>query len=83
MTPLYILMLVCPITAATPHECVVGLEKPLKGYETQAECDARAKEIYDKTAHELYQVGAVLRVGCVDKSAFERITGHKEEGIAI
>ena len=78
MTPLYIVMLVCPINAATPHDCVVGLEKSLSGYETQAKCEARAKEIYDKTAQELYQAGAVLQVRCVDEQIVKRIERNLE-----
>jgi len=73
MTPFYVVLLVCPINAATPHDCVVGLEKSLSGYETQAKCEARATEIYDKTARELYQAGAVLQVRCVDEQIAKRI----------
>ena len=78
MPPLYIVMLACPNNAATPHDCVVGLEKSLSGYETQAKCEARAEEIYSKTARELYQAGAVLRIGCVDEQTAKRIQRNLE-----
>ena len=77
MTPLHIVMLVCPINAATPLECAVGLENPMTAYSSMKKCEARAQEIHEKTAHELYQIRAALRVGCADKQVVERFMRYE------
>lgn len=80
MNPLYIVLLVCPFHAATPEDCVVGFEKPLVSYDGLEECTARAEELYQKSARELYKAGAAMKINCVNKDVLEHIKRKAVEG---
>jgi hypothetical protein len=71
MDSLQIIMVVCPLMTADLNNCEVGVENPVVLYKDLKKCTERAKEIHEKAALAIYQAGAVLRVGCVDKRFFE------------
>jgi hypothetical protein len=79
MNLLHIVMLVCPLQAATPNDCVLGFETPLVSYEGLEKCTARAEEIYEKVSKDLYQAGAAIRISCVNKKVLEQIKRNVEE----
>ena len=80
MNPLYIVLFVCPLTATTPQECVIGFEDPLVPYEGLEKCTARAEELYREAARDLYQAGASIRISCVNKEIVDRMKQVVEEG---
>lgn len=80
MNPLYIVLFVCPLTAATPQECVIGFEDPLVPYEGLEKCTARARELYREAARDLYQAGAAVRISCVNKEIVDQMKEVVEKG---
>ena len=80
MNPLYIVLFVCPLTAATPQECVIGFEEPLASYDGLEKCTARAEELYREAALDLYQAGASIRISCVNKEIVDQMKEVVEKG---
>ena len=73
MNPLYIVLFVCPIAAATPQDCVIGFEDPLVPYEGLEKMHGTCKELYREAARDLYQAGAAVRISCVNKDIVDQM----------
>lgn len=80
MTSLQILIMVCPMMAASPNDCFFGTEKTHTTYKELETCKAQAVKIYDESVADLLNAGALLRVGCVDKEYFQTMELNKEKG---
>jgi hypothetical protein len=82
MGSLQIVMIVCPLMATTPRDCDMAVENPVVFYDDIKKCMTRAQEIHEKTATALYQAGAMLRVGCVQKDFFEQPDQKQDKRIS-
>jgi predicted RNase H-like HicB family nuclease len=52
---------------------MLGYEDINTFYPTRAECEARAKEVHETMAEDLFRRGASLKISCVDRKIVEKI----------